>query len=58
MGENIATTEGTITALGGANIRHKEVTTVTRKKLAVLLGPLTAATHTGTHDYVLHSLLV
>ena len=55
--ENIATTEGTIAALDGANVRHKEVTTATRTKLTVVVGPLMTATDTGTHDYVLHSLL-
>ena len=57
VGENIATTDGTITALGGANVRHKEVTTETRKKLAVVVGLLTTATETGTHAFFLHSLL-
>ena len=41
MGENIASTEGTITNLDGANVRHEEFTTVTRKKIAVVVGPLT-----------------
>ena len=57
LGEIIASTEGTITALDGANVRHKEVTTTTRMKLAVVVGPLTKATEMGTHAYVLHSLL-
>ena len=56
VGENIASVEGVITALDGANVRHKEVTTGTRMKLAVVVGPLTAATDMGTHAYVLHSL--
>ena len=50
IGENISTIEGTITALDGANFRHKEVTTTT-------MGPLTMATETGTHAFPLHSLL-
>ena len=29
IGENISTIEGTITALDGANVSHKEVTTTT-----------------------------
>ena len=44
VGEKIASTEGTITALDGANVRHKDVTTETRKKLVVVVGPLTTAT--------------
>ena len=56
VGETIASTEGMITSLDGANVRHKEVTTGTRMKLAVVVGPLTAATDMGTHAYVLHSL--
>ena len=31
--ENIASTEGAITALDGANVRHEEVTSATLKKL-------------------------
>ena len=54
---NIASTEGEITALGGANVRNKEVTSVTRMKLAVVVGPLTTAPEMGIHSYVLHSLL-
>ena len=57
VGENIATTEGKITVLDGANVRHEEVTTLVRTKLAVVLRPLTAETETGTHAFVLHSLL-
>ena len=41
MGENIASTEVTITTLDGSNVRHKEVTTATRTKLAVVVGKLT-----------------
>ena len=44
MGENISSTEGTITALKGANARHEEVTTMTRTKLAIVVGPLTTET--------------
>ena len=47
--ENIATTEGTITALDSANVRHKEVTTATWTKVAVVVGPLTTATDMRTH---------
>ena len=57
MGENIASTEGTITALDSANVRHKEVTTATRTKLAVVVGKLITATEMGNHAYVLQSLL-
>ena len=57
MGDNISTTEGTITVLDGANVRHKEVRTVTRMKLAVAVGSLTVATEMGTHAYILHYLL-
>ena len=44
MGENIATTEGTVNALDGANVRHREVTTVMRTKIVVVVGMLTPAT--------------
>ena len=57
MGNNIATMEGTITALDGANVRHKEVATAMGVKLAVVVGQLTMATETGTHAFVLHSLV-
>ena len=39
FGEEIAETEGKITALEGANVHHKEVTSATGVKLAVLVGP-------------------
>ena len=57
MGEKISTMVGTTTALDGANVRHKEVTTATWTKLAVVVGLLTTATEMGTHAYVFHSLL-
>ena len=57
MVDNTATMEGTITALDGTNVRHKEVTTATRIKPAVVEGPLTTATEMGNHDYILHYLL-
>ena len=57
VGENIATTEGTVTTLDGANGRNEEVTTATRNKLVVILGLLTTATEAGTHAFFLHSLL-
>ena len=41
----------------GINIRHDEVTTEMRTKLAVLVGPLKMATEMGTHAYALHYLL-
>ena len=44
VGENIFTTEGTITAMDGANVRHEEVTTAKRTKLAVVVGLLMTAT--------------
>ena len=55
--ENIASKEGTITSLDGANARHEEVMNATRTKLAVVVGPLKTATDMGTHAYVLHYLL-
>ena len=57
VGENIASTKGAITALDGANVRHEEVTSETRTKLAVVVGPMATATDMETHAYVLHSLL-
>ena len=57
VGENIASTEGAIMAMGGANVRHKEVTSATQTNFAVVVGPLTISTEMGTHTYVLHSLL-
>ena len=57
VGDNIASTEGKIVSLDGANVRHEEVKTATRTKLAVVVGPLTTATEMKTHAYVLHSLL-
>ena len=44
MGEKIASTEGTITTLDGANVRNEEVTSMTRTKLAIVVGPLTTET--------------
>ena len=43
VGEKIASTEGAITALDSAKVRHEEVTSVTQKKLAVMVDLLTAA---------------
>ena len=57
MGEKIASTEETTMDLDGINIRHDEVTTEMRTKLAVLVGPLKMATEMGTHAYALHYLL-
>ena len=57
VADNIASTEGKIVSLDGANVRHEEVKTATRTKLAVVVGPLTTATEMKTHAYVLHSLL-
>ena len=57
MGENIASTEGTITAVDGANVKHNEVMTVTLTKLVVVVGPLTMAIEMGTHAFVLYSML-
>ena len=57
MGDNIASTEGTINALDRVTTRHEEVTTATRTKLAVMVVPLMTATEIGTHAYVLQSLL-
>ena len=49
MGENIASTEEAITALVGANVWHKEVTSATRTKFEVVVAPLTIETEMGTH---------
>ena len=57
VGLNIASTEGIITALDGANVRHEEVTTVTQTKLAFVVGLLMTEMEMGTHAYVLQSLL-
>ena len=57
VGDNIASTEVTITDLDGATTWHEEVTTATQTKLAVMVGPLMTATEIGTHTYVLQSLL-
>ena len=54
VGENFAYTEGTITDQDGDNVRPKDVTTATRTKISVVVGPLTTATEMGTHAYVLH----
>ena len=56
LGEEIAEMEGKITALEGANVRHEEVTSATRVKLAVVVGARTTATETGTLAFALHSL--
>ena len=56
LGEEISETEGKITAIDGANVRHKEVTSATQVKLAVVVGPQTTATDTGTVAFALHSL--
>ena len=55
--ENIASTEEATTALDGANASYEEVTSATRTKLAVLIGPLKTATELENHAYILHSLL-
>ena len=47
LGEEITETEGKITALDGANVRHEEIMSATRVKLAVVVGPWTTATETG-----------
>ena len=56
LGEEIAETEGKITALDGANVRHEVVMSATRVKLTVVVGPRTTATETGTPAFALHSL--
>ena len=56
LGDEIAETEGKITALDGAGVRHKEVTLATRVKLAVVVGLRTTATETGTLAFASHSL--
>ena len=48
LGEEIAETEGMITALDRTNVRQEEVTSATQVKLAVVVGPRTTATDTGT----------
>ena len=45
-----------ITALDGTNVRQDEVTSATRVKLAVVVGPRTTATETGTLAFAVHSL--
>ena len=55
-GEDIAETEGEITALDETNVRHEEVTSATRVKLAVVVGPRTTATETGTLAFASHYL--
>ena len=57
VGENINSMEGTITALDGTNVQNEEVTTVTRTKIVVVVGPLTTATEMGNHTYILNSPL-
>ena len=57
MGGNTVSTEGVITALDSANVRHEEVTYATRTKLAVVIVPLIMTTEMRTHTYVLHFLL-
>ena len=54
LGEEIAETEGKITALDGANVRHEVVMSATRVKLTVVVGPRTTATETGTPAFALH----
>ena len=44
LGEEIVETEGMITTLDRTNVREEEVTSATRVKLAVLVGPRTTAT--------------
>ena len=44
LGEEIAETEGEITALDGTNVRHKEVTLATQVKIVVVVGLRTTAT--------------
>ena len=56
LGEEIAETEGKITALDGTDVRHEEVTSATWVKLAVIVGPRTTATETGTLAFASHSL--
>ena len=57
MGEIVASTEGAIMSLDGANVRHEEVTSTMQTKLAVVVGPLKTTTEMGTYAYVLHSTL-
>ena len=54
VGENIASTEGDITVLDIANVRHEEVMYATWTNNAVVVGPLTTETDMGTHTYVVH----
>ena len=54
--EEIAETEGMITALDGINARQEEVTSATRVKLVVIVGPHTMATETGMLAFATHSL--
>ena len=56
LGEEIAGTEGMITAMDGTNVRQEEVTSATRMKLTVVVGLRTTATETGTLAFATHSL--
>ena len=56
LGEDIAEMEGKITVLDGTNVRQEEVTSATRVKLAVVVGPRTTATETGMLAFATHSL--
>ena len=56
IGENIAETQGRVAALDGTNVRHNEVTSAMRMRLAVVSGPRTTAKEMGTLAYILHSL--
>ena len=47
---------GVITALDGTNVRQEEVTSATRVKLVVVVGPRTTATEMGTLAFAAHSL--
>ena len=56
LGEEIAETEGMITALDRKNVQQEEFTSATRVKLEVVVGPRTTATETGTLAFAAHSL--
>ena len=42
--------------MDGTNVRQEEVTSATRVKLAVVVGPRTTATEIGTLAFAMHSL--
>ena len=56
LGYEIVETEEHIIVLDRVNVWHEEVTSAMRVKLAVVVGPQTMATDTGTLAFAYHSL--